>query len=357
MIISSETLYFRLFITIFLCLVGLIIPRNKLIFGIQSFWLIIITIFNTYSVDWIGNEQLYNQTYFGNFTNFSNFSFNWTISIAKNFGLSFTQFNGFMSLISTILIIIVILKYSENPNMVLTFWYIFPFIDNVIQKRAYYALGLTCIAMPLLFKNKNKVKNFVLFEVIVIIASQFHELSLFYLTLPPFLLIKEKWRKYFILFLILLEIIGKNYFVSMINSATGGQKSTYFGNSFGNISLIMIVILISWQLAQLIIVYFLKKNKQNDLLLSINLWALTLLPLYSFGAVFTRVFRTVMFVNDIQVSNEIRPDESVKLKSLILVIAQLMILVVMFIIADLNGIGGMENMIFPIFQNNWLLNK
>lgn len=355
MIIDTSILYFRLFITVLLCLIGFIIPKNKIIFVIQSLWLTIITIFNTYSVDWLGNEQLYEKTYFDSSTNFSNFAYNLVVSLSKNLGLSFTQFNGVMSFIATSLIIVTVLKYSKNPNLVLSFWYIFPFIDNIIQKRAYYALGLTCIAMPLLLKKKNRVRNYIIFEIIAIVASQFHELVLFYLTLPPFLLIKEKWRKFFILFLIVMELIGKNYLVSMINGVTGGSKSSYFEGAYGNISLIVLVLLVIWQLAQLVIVYFLNKDSKNSILLSINIWALTLLPLYSFGAVFTRVFRTVIFCNDIGIANELKLGRFLKLKSLLIITSQVIVLLVGFIITDLNGIGGISNMIYTIFQNNWLL--
>lgn len=88
------------------------------------------------SADWLGNQQYYDTVDLTNNTNYSNLFFNLIITLCKRFNLSYTEFNGIFVFIASLIILIVIRKYSNNSNIVLSLWYIFPFIDNIIQKRA-----------------------------------------------------------------------------------------------------------------------------------------------------------------------------------------------------------------------------
>ncbi|MDM8303800.1 EpsG family protein [Limosilactobacillus vaginalis] len=355
--INNYDLYLRLFITIVLCLSGFFIPKNKLIFALQSFWLIVITCFNTRSADWLGNQQYYDIVSLENNTNYSNFFLNLLITIGKNVGLSFTEFNGVFAGIVSVTIIIVIRKYSSNPNIVLSLWYIFPFIDNIIQKRAYYGLGLTILAVMLLLNNKHSLKINFYYIILILFAAQIHEMYLYYLTLPIFIFIKNNWKKYFILLIIILEFLFRNKFVGLLNNTLISDKSTYFLGGVGNISVLGVLSIIIWQLAQLCIILYVSKGKDKKIVY-LNLWALTLMPLYFFGAVFNRIYRIVLFVNDVKISNLIDRNNiymfNIKEEGILFI--YMLIMIISFILFDVNGIGGIENMVFQIFESNYLLN-
>lgn len=352
--INNYDLYLRLFITIVLCLSGFVIPKNKILFFIQSCWLITITCFNTMSGDWLGNQQYYDTVDLTNSTNYSNFFFNLIITLCKKSNLSYTEFNGLFAFIASLIILIVIRKYSNNPNIVLSLWYIFPFIDNIIQKRAYYGLSFTILAVMLLLHNKHSLKVLFYYIVLILLAAQIHEMYLYYLILPVFFYMKDNLKKYFIILMMILEILFKSKFIELLNNTPISSKSTYFLGGVGNITSKGIITIIIWQMLQFLIILYVGNRFKDKRLMYLNLWSLTLMPLYFFGAAFTRIYRVVLFANDVKISNLIHRDKFYVKQECVLFIYTL-VMIISFILFDLNGIGGIENMVFQIFENNYLL--
>lgn len=364
MITSTVIPYFGLTVTVLLCFLGFVIPKNKILFIIQSLWILILTCLNTGSGDWLGNESYY---WDSSATQASvlNFSYIAVSNLFKSLNLNFIAFNATLCLLATIFILLIILRFTKNSNIVLSLWYIYPFIDNIVQKRAYYALGLIIIAMPLLFKREFKIKNIIWFEVITFIACQIHSMYFLYLTLPLFLLLNHKSQEYVAFFGLIIGFLLKNQVQSIVNSVFGYSMSSksdlYFNSLASTASLSHTIFWTIWQLSQLVIILYINKKTNesnfNRRLLSMNLWGSLLIPLYSFNPVFTRAFRVILLFNYIIVANnfELKQKRYISWYALGAISLELIFVLVSFYMFDINN-DGLSQMIYPIFENNILFN-
>ncbi|MEK1396209.1 hypothetical protein HCZ93_07180 [Limosilactobacillus fermentum] len=271
------------------------------------------------------------------------------------------MFNGTLTFIATLLILYIILKYSANPNMVLSLWYIFPLVDNIVQKRAYYALGIQIVAIALLFDKNHRIRNFIIFEILILIAYQIHTMSIYYMTLPIFLLLNRKWQKRCVIAIIIAGFIFRNGLQGLVGSIINNDEKTdlYF-NTLAQTSTIAHTLFWSvWQIAQLAIIKYINKgkvtNERQEIIEDINWWGLTLIPFYSFNPVFTRVFRAVMLYNDVMIANDYRKKGFLIGKTGAMVVAlQIGFLLVSFYAFDMAG-STTDMIVFPIFANNWIL--
>ena len=309
-----------------------------------------------YLTSWTGNETALN------------FLYDAIVQFGKNLNWNFVIFNGFFAFVATFLILITILKQSKYPSLVLSFWYIFPFLDNIIQKRAYYALGIIIVTLPLLFSKNHKWAKLVFFELIILLSLQIHSFAIYYFTLPFFLLLDISWQKRIAIFFVVFGLVFKNILQMITSFIFGNQDklnakaSLYFDTLAQNGSLLHTLFWLFWQILLLsIIIYIYKrdiKNQKLKVILSMNWWGLTLIPLYSFDPVFTRVFRAVLLFNYIEIANFLSKSREEKKWSdkLIVLIAQLGFLFISFYFFDFNSRLGIQEMIYSIFENNWLLN-
>lgn len=352
---DNSVIYIRIAITIAILLTGLVFPKSKIIFVIQATWLVVLSSFNTLSGDWSGNEGLYNLT-----TSAKNV-YGMLAVFFHSQNASFVVFNGTLTFIATLLILYIILKYSVNPNMVLSLWYIFPLVDNIVQKRAYYALGIQIVAIALLFDKNHRIRNFVIFEILMLIAYQIHTMSIYYMTLPIFLLLNRKWQKRCVIAIIIAGFIFRNGLQGLVGSIINNDEKTdlYF-NILAQTSTIAHTLFWSvWQIAQLAIIKYINKekvtNERQEIIEDINWWGLTLIPFYSFNPVFTRVFRAVMLYNDVMITNDYRKKGFLIGKTGAMVVAmQIGFLLVSFYTFDMAS-STTDMMVFPIFANNWIL--
>ncbi|MGF0057463.1 EpsG family protein [Limosilactobacillus reuteri] len=364
MIISTTVPYFTFTITLLLCCLGFVFPKNKFLFLIQSVWILILTCLNTGSGDWIGNEGYYWESSTNQISPL-NFTYILVSHLFKSFNLDFIAFNATFCLLATIFILFTILRFTKNCNMVISLWYIYPFIDNIVQKRAYYALGLIIVAMPLLFKTDLKLKNVIWFELITFIACQIHSMYFLYLTLPLFLMLNYKSQKIIAIFGLVIGFVLKNQIQVLVNSVFGNAMSSksdlYFNTLAATASVSHTIFWAIWQLSQLALVLYINKNFNdnnfNKKLLSMNLWGILLIPLYSFNPVFTRAFRVILLFNYITVANscELKQNRYISLKTLGIISIELIFALASFYMFDINN-DGLRQMIYPIFQNNILLN-
>lgn len=352
---DNSVIYIRIAITIAILLTGLVFPKSKIIFVIQATWLVVLSSFNTLSGDWSGNEGLYNLT-----TSAKNV-YGMLAVFFHSQNASFVVFNGTLAFIATLLILYIILKYSANPNMVLSLWYIFPLVDNIVQKRAYYALGIQIVAIALLFDKNHRIRNFVIFEILMLIAYQIHTMSIYYMTLPIFLLLNRKWQKRCVIAIIIAGFIFRNGLQGLVGSIINNDEKTdlYF-NILAQTSTIAHTLFWSvWQIAQFAIIKYINKekvtNERQEIIEDINWWGLTLIPFYSFNPVFTRVFRAVMLYNDVMITNDYRKKGFLIGKTGAMVVAmQIGFLLVSFYAFDMSS-STTDMMVFPIFANNWIL--
>lgn len=363
MIISSEILFIRISITILFCLIGFFFPRNKIIFMLQAAWIIILTCFNTGGADWDGNEEIYNligiQPY-----DISNYLYKFISDSFQKLGANFILFNGVMSLIATLIIAILILKFTENRNIAMSLWMIYPLFDNVIQKRAYYALGIIVLALPLLFTQSHKFRNYFLFEIMILMACSIHTVCFFYLTLPFFLLLKNKSQIRISIILVLLLIIFHGQLGSIVNFILGSSISSrsqlYVQNSNANHPILNFTFWTSGQILETLIIVQLGKQPKTPFsqkMVSMNYWGLLLIPFYLTDSVFLRIFRGILLFNYILISKFFIVDKGkVNKRILFCLLGQIFVSLLWFGAADLMSGSGDNNIIVQVLKNNSFLN-
>ena len=353
-------------ITFLLFIQGFLMPKSKVLFFVQSLWLIILTCFNTGGGDWQGNEGYYWIASVNSNKSFLSNLYPTLVNCCRNFGMNFVLFNGIMSFIATFVILVVIYKYSENKSLVLSFWFVFPLIDNVIQKRAYYSLALVILAIPILFirKDKNRLIQFLSFELLILLAYAIHSMYCLYLTIPFYLLLNYKWQKYVSIIGVIIGFILKNGIQSVVNTLVGtsveSKSDLYFNQLASTSSVSHTIFWASWQIFQLLIMLYINNkisnNDRNSILLSLNWWGLLLIPLYSFNPVFTRIFRAIILFNYITVADsiKIRKRRYISKSSILSISAELAFVFITFYMMDVNS-DGLIKVVYPIFKNNLLL--
>lgn len=161
----------------------------------------------------------------------------------------------------------------------------------------------------LLLHNKHSLKVLFYYVVLILLAAQIHEMYLYYLTLPVFIYMKDNLKKYFIILMMILEFLFRSKFIELLNNTPISSKSTYFLGGVGNITGMGIISIIVWQMLQFLIILYVGDKIKDKRLMYLNLWSLTLMPLCFFGAVFTRIYRVVLFANDVKISNLICRDK------------------------------------------------
>lgn len=351
--------------TLILIVQGFIIPRSKIGFFLQSIWVIILTCFNTGGGDWTGNESYYWITSVDTNKGFFSNIYPLLVNFFRSRGTSFTIFNGIMCFFASVIILSIIYRNAENKNLVMSFWTIFPVIDNIIQKRAYYGLALVVIALSLLFNSKKRstLLNIIIFEMIIFIAMRIHSMYFLFFTVPFFLLLNNKWQRYVSLMGIIVGFILKSQIQTLVNTIMGpsviSKSDLYFNKFASTASLTHTIFWAVWQLSQLLIIIYANKhmseNNKSSVLLSLNWWGLLLIPLYSFNPVFTRLFRAILLFNYIYVADALVIKNNRRLKSNIVLISELLFVFVSFYMMDISTNGLIQN-VYPIFQDNYLLN-
>lgn len=359
----SSILFIRIIFTVILCLLGLFLPRNKILFLIQASWMLILTCFNTDAGDWDGNEAIYNASSIKS-SNISNFFYNFIVNISKSLGWNFTIFNGVVSFIVTIIIVFIIYKLTQNISLVMSFWMIYPLFDNIIQKRAYLGLGIVILAVYILLKQRQSKISYIIFEVLVILAYQIHTMYFLYLTLPFFLLLSKRRQKIFIIFCILFGFVFRSKLGTVVNNTLGSSAESktelYFQTLTSSTSFSVSLMWMLWQLLECCIMYYLlneSKDFRSSCILSINYWCLLLIPFYSFGAVFTRIARVILLFNYISVADNYEINNFIiKKKVLLVLVLQVFFILISFWMFDLHTALGANILIYPIFESNSFFN-
>lgn len=360
----NDTVFLRIDVTVILCLLGLIFQKNKIISFLQMSWITIITCFNTMSVDWLSNFEIYqNSSLYHGFLGY-------LMNIVKNhLYVNFYIFNGILAFISLILIFFVITKETERSNIVLSFWMIFPMIDNIVQKRYFWGFGFVVIAIYLLFKITNRCLAIFIYEILILLANSIHNAYVFFVFLPFFLLLSR--RKQFILAsvgIILglifgnkLMLIGQEVFPDL-----SSKVSLYFGK-LSNIPVASLLLWGTWQFIQLYIVYELYKDDENifgDLIIGSNIFFGILIPLYIFDPVFIRCFRPLLLFNYIGMANKITICHGTGSKILMnrrvfcILIVDFIITLVTYYLFDVSSVTsvGFDSMVKMIYSNNSFFN-
>lgn len=353
-------------VTVLLILFGFFF-QSKIFFYIQLIWLILISSLNSNSVDWLNNLgtfQVANENSLGSSGIFM-FFYNFLAVKAKSWGMDYVNFNGILTLISSLLVAYVIMKESKRPTVVMSFIFIYPFIDDIIQKRWYYAMGVLIFGIYKSLHAKNSSNRTWILLLSAFIASQFHSGAIIFFSLPIFLLLSNKAQRNVAVLIMVIGTVGRNRIPDIVNLFTGNtlaEKATlYFTTLAANSTLTHYLFWTIWQLLQSSLIFYIYKRgslgKNYSLVWRMNVWAMCIIPLYSFDPVFSRIFRVILIFNYITIANSLWFSRKRLSKiGLFMLFGQFVFSIVSFVAFDINSSLGVQTIVFDIFKYNQFLN-
>lgn len=368
----EQQVFVGLFLTFVIISCGMIFQKSKLYLGIQVIWILILMCFNTNNVDFFGNSNLYytatNSTIFREGFFMGGYYF---FSVqAKALGLSYIQFNGIMVAICIGIIMYVTLKFSNNPCIVMSFFMLYPLASSIIQKRWFLAMGLLILAVSVWAGEKNtKLKKTIIYLILVGLACQIHTGSLFFVSLAIFFWVPDKYKKTVaVIGLIVMSVFSRQLSLILENSDNTGvaDKSEFYFSTIASNNVGHYIFWFIWQLFFILLIFYLLRNnniknilgeKYSYFLWVINLWSLLIIPLYSFDPVFSRFFRVVAFFDYIAISNIFVMKNFKVLKvGLFANTYQFLLSLSSFIIFNVLAGAPFHELIYPLFNNNIILN-
>lgn len=367
----TEGAIFGILITLLFMILGIFFRKSKILLLFQVVWILVLMIYNTNSIDFKGNSALYYESNATSIFNgdFFGSGFYFVSTIAKKVGMDYLTFNGILATISTLLILYVILKYCSNPCLVVSFFMWYPMIDSIIQKRWYFAMGILVYGVSIIFTNKTKTYKTIFLFIFTTFACLFHAAAIYFYVLIIYYWIPDKYKRQVSIIGFVLLTLGKSILANVLSASSNadlaGKSSFYFGTLASNV-VWHYIFWIVWQLLFVCLIFFLIKKKKiieftnknySYNLWVINWWSILILPLYNYDPVFTRLFRIVIIFEYIAVANLfIIKNKKINKINFYSNIYQLILCISTFIIIDTLAGCSIDQLVYPIFENNIILN-
>lgn len=303
------------------------------------------------------------------------------IRFCNKINLSFFQFKMLSTAIQLSLISSTILKYSKRPNLVILFYFIFPFMMNVAQMRDALAMSVFIFGARFLIDDKNQntlvedkkiTSNDLKYIACIIIAAFIHTSAIYWLLL---LLAKKFNEKKVIVLTIIISLL-----IAFVNPTTIGNFLSAFGTSTRikaytteayletrllhmNIALFRSAM---FTIINFIFIYYLstqeKINSEILFLLKSNTILITVLPLIYFytpemyrSQVDTSLLIYIIGFNRLSDARDGRNNLTIPLNNFI--IAFSLITLSLFNMYFYIVRGNYESVFYPIFNNNLFFNS
>ncbi|SUB23862.1 EpsG family protein [Avibacterium avium] len=284
-----------------ICFFGFVFPKSKTIFYLQIISSLII--FGGYDGDL--DLNFYREQYNSNYLPSSIFQklFSYLLIAFSYYDIPFYIVHFFIVLLSIVLISIVIYKLTDYIAYALSIVLLFPFFENGWQLKSCIAMGVITLALYWfyinIFNKKISLLNSLIYVGLLYIASQFHYMSVFFLS---FLLINIKSNN-LLFFIFLIDLFIFCYSKTIINYFSQYMPSLEAYTT--PISIISFLTVSLWQIIGTIIVYFNRQennNKFNQFILKGSFIMLLLLPFYEFSLITMRLYKIWIIFMGISIS-------------------------------------------------------
>lgn len=279
-------------------------PKSKTIAMMQLTVIWILMGWNAGGIDFHENENIY---YESGKQMFSGFGAGWLSNgIAYYFhqnGWNFICYNIFTTLIVLIIFIQILFRETKAPCMAINLFLIYPFLDCVMQKR--YFLGMIFLVLGISFlKEKRKF----LYLCCVLLAIGFHFSFLIFVPMVFVDLLDKNKEKMLIAFMITMEYVILQYGETVLRTLFNSAKVSRYIYEKHYSSIIVGIIYAGALFGYIYIVNkllsFLGKSKRTNFLRKLNRFALILVPMCLFEAVYLRYYRIILLWVYIIISDE-----------------------------------------------------
>lgn len=370
-------IYYLLYITLICC--GSVKKTSKFFSAIIFIFLLIVFGLNNHHLDY---SSYFNMDFSNYYTAYLSsdgvlssrdmeIGFRYLMYFSNSIGLSINSFRLIIGVVGFSLIFSTIKRYSQYPNYVLSLYLIYPFINDVIQIRNFFAASIMIFSIRYLIESEKG--SLLKFIVCILIASTIHISSLFYLIfiITRFINIKYIYKSVFVTFPFLVILAYTPLYPAIASKITDNQKVFHFlsrRTTFG-------LLLVFGVLFMLHIVHYIL-NKENrkiliktdniiinkvlktnidksyfySFMMKINIIMLLIAPLLVFDFNYIRLYRNILPLNFIVYIDAVVLNQYLKKsgKYKLLVYASLVLLFLIFY-----GFNASEQ-ILPVFNDNIL---
>lgn len=164
-----------IWIGVLLLILSIFIKKNKILYLAQILFLILVAANNTSNADYINyfNGYRYMFDYHGLISE----PIYWLLARISNFiGLDFQGYRYLFFGVAYILLGYAVWKLAEFPNIILGFYFLYPFSMDVIQMRSLMANALVLLAVLKLqnYLETTNTKDIIISIALVVLATGFH---------------------------------------------------------------------------------------------------------------------------------------------------------------------------------------
>lgn len=285
--------FFGIF-TVIIFIIGLMLKKSKIVSFIQIIWLWIIMGWNSGGMDFNGNEIIYFQS---GKLNFSGFSSGWLSNIitfiCHKFELSFIQYNILTTGVALIILYFLIISETDRPCVAIDLFYLYPFLDSLVQKR--YFLGMIFIILGIHFLIKRKYVNYI---VCVLLALGFHFSFLIFFPLVFIHWFNLKREKYVLIVCLVLELLVITQGTTILGHFFSLSKLQYYIFDSSYSSKVIGAVYALWLMTEIFVVdkmlKNLESNTQTDFVIKLNKIFLIFVPMCYFESAYLRYYRVVI---------------------------------------------------------------
>src|SRR5665648_248918 len=133
---------------------------------------------NTGNADFINYNIEYNLNAVSSINYSQEIGFQLLCKLFYALGLEYNKFLIVISIVGLVLITSTVIRYTKNVAFVLAMYFLFPFMDDVVQVRNFLAMSIIIFALRFLIEKKKWSRT--KYIIFVMIAFTFHYIALFY---------------------------------------------------------------------------------------------------------------------------------------------------------------------------------
>ncbi|MBT1173159.1 EpsG family protein [Bifidobacterium sp. MA2] len=287
-------------------------------------------------------------------------------------GIPFATYKQIIAAIELSLIGSTILKLATNTNVVLALYILYPFCMDVVQMRYTLALSIVIFSFRFLLDNKNKIRNSILFAILIIVASLFHSLSIFYIFL---LAVKVLSVRNTVFIAAIIDCVGIAIFnpLSLLTIANAinmtDKLNTYLANptTFGAYRGAIILIfsfLLTFGFAYAFSIKRIPLHEISDFdisVIKINILALCIIPFLTLAPDFFRIQIGISLLNYITITNHLSKTSSHEYSILLKPVKNIYMICLLYVMAFINlyilvlGNTNIDTVFIPLWFSNTLL--
>lgn len=347
-------------ITFILIILGIIFNKSKVVFTLQIVWMWLMIGLNSGGGDFGVYTSLFNASSQVDLFKATDSFFITLYYLFKIYDKTLIFTNSVLTIITLFLIFSRTKKMSRRMGLVGSLMLIYPLVENIIQKKTFFASGFVILGFSYLIDDSKHSK--IISLIFILIATQIHSSAYAYLVIWILQNLSTNKIKKMIKVLLPLSFIAIPFIPKVASLLFASSKVQLYFYTLR----VSLFDSICWIVLHSIFVFMIsllhKQNPKNlsereykieDNVYKLNIISLILLPLYYYEPTFIRIYRNLMIFNYIVFAN--RQNKTTTKNAFALTTCWLSYVVIVYLTVYVFTGIGFNNLVIPLFENNLFL--